>query len=112
MHLFYPSDNPHRYDDETKLCETFGRNVKTLRTQQQLKKKTFANMCGFGRPLLDLIESGQSDIRLSYIEVIADALSVSPSALLAARPSGDAASPVENDALQTRECEPAAHETN
>ena len=60
------------------LSETLGANVVRLRNEQRLSKKTFALMVGIGRPLLDKIEKGQSDIRLSYVQMIADALSVDP----------------------------------
>ncbi len=71
--------------DEISLV--FGRNVKRMRTDQGLNKKSFALICGISRPLLDEIESGTSDVRLSYVQRIADALSVNPSHLLASSSS-------------------------
>ena len=64
------------------LSERLGKNVARLRTEQGLNKKTFSMMCGIGRPLLDAIERGRSDVRLSYVQRLADALSVHPLVLL------------------------------
>lgn len=63
------------------MNKEFGRNVKRLRIEQHINKKSFSQMCGIGRPLLDEIERGESNIRLSYIQRIAEALSVDPSVL-------------------------------
>lgn len=79
------SDYHNDFDVQSNLAglgETLGRNVKRLRLEQKLDKKTFSLMVGIGRPLLDKIEKGQSDIRLSYLQRLADALAVAPIDLL------------------------------
>lgn len=58
-------------------------NVTRLRREQHLNKQTFAYIAGISRPLLDRIEDGTADIRLSYLERLADALCVGPLDLLA-----------------------------
>ncbi len=67
---------------EPDLSVVLGDNVKRLRVEQGLNKKTFSLMVGVGRPLLNKVESGKADLRLSYIIRIADGLSVSPLELL------------------------------
>ena len=64
------------------LRVTLGLNVARLRTEQGLPKKTFSLMCGISRPLLDRIENGDSDVRLSYVQRLADGLCVDPLLLL------------------------------
>ena len=58
------------------LAPIVAENVRYLREQQHLNKRTFAFILGIGRPMLDKIENGQADIRLSYLERLADVLSV------------------------------------
>ena len=84
MILFSPVPPRNREDrDAAQLRFVLGRNVKRLRMEQKFNKKSFAALCGIGRPLLDEIEGGTSDIRLSYVQKVADALAVSPVDLLA-----------------------------
>ena len=68
------------------MSMALGHNVHRLRKEQGMKKKSFAMMVGIGRPLLDKIESGESDVRLSYVQKLADGLGVSPLELLAYPP--------------------------
>lgn len=68
---------------DTRLAPCVGSNVKRLRTQARIKKKTFALMVDIGRPFLDRIENGTADPRLSIIVRMADALEVAPEDLLA-----------------------------
>ena len=79
-------DNTSNGADELGLV--FGRDVKRIRLDQGINKKSFAMICGISRPLLDKIESGTADVRLSYVQKIADALSVKPAFLLVNQPSG------------------------
>ena len=64
------------------LAPIVAENVHHLRKQQHLNKRTFAFILGISRPMLDKIESGQADIRLSYLERLADVLSVDAVELL------------------------------
>lgn len=68
------------------LERTLGANVSRLRQEQGLTKKTFALMSGISRPYLNSIESGSSDVRLSYVQRLADALCVEPIELFVALP--------------------------
>ncbi len=78
MHTLTSDNAAGNNPAQESLSETLGANVMRLRNEQRLSKKTFALMVGIGRPLLDKIERGQSDLRLSYIQMLADALSVDP----------------------------------
>ena len=73
----YPHVN-HQYV----LRHALGENVARLREEQELNKTTFALMAGVSRPYLNAIEKGQADVRLSYVQKIADALCVEPTDLL------------------------------
>ena len=74
--------SPSRADQVYVLRHTLGANVARLRKEQELNKTTFALMAGVSRPYLNAIERGQADIRLSYMQRIADALCVEPTDLL------------------------------
>lgn len=67
---------------QSELSRTLGRNVRSIRSEQQLRITTLASMSGICRPLLMKIERGESDIRLSYVERLSAALCVSPLELL------------------------------
>ena len=75
-HPIVHDDNPYV------LRHTLGENVARLRKEQELNKTTFALMAGVSRPYLNAIERGQADVRLSYVQKIADALCVEPIDLL------------------------------
>ena len=82
----YRTDMPFAYASGPpagELGAALGYNVRRLRAEQRLTKQTFAMMVGIGRPLLDKIENGEADPRLSLIIRLADALSVTPEDLLA-----------------------------
>lgn len=64
------------------LAEILAANVAELRIKQGLSKQMFALMTGISRPMLNRIESGEADTRLSYVQRIADALGVEPTYLL------------------------------
>lgn len=87
MAVFSPPTYTSASVKADEISFVFGRNVKRMRTDQGLNKKSFALICGISRPLLDEIERGTSDVRLSYVQKIADALSVKPSRLLTSDPS-------------------------
>lgn len=78
------------------IGETLGANVGRLRKEQELSKKSFALMSGISRPFLDKIENGKSNVQLSYVQQLADALCVEPyELLLVGRPD-------DSNATQTR----------
>ena len=82
MDLFPIQTGDALRDRPNELSLIFGQNVKMLRLEQGLNKKSFAMICDISRPLLDEIENGTSNVRLSYVQKIADALSVRPADLL------------------------------
>ena len=57
--------------DAPSLAETLGRNVKALRKDERITKTRFAAMVGIGRPLLNKIENGTANVRLSLVEELA-----------------------------------------
>ena len=74
-----PTGNPER---ESHLSRALGENVSRIRKEQALTKKSLASLSGISRPSLDHIESGHSNVRLSFVQQIADALCVDPAELL------------------------------
>ena len=64
------------------LSILFGQNVRRIRLDQNLTITCVSNMSRIGRPLLLKIERGLSDVRLSYVERLADVLCVEPIELL------------------------------
>ena len=69
-------------EDDPKMAVTLGRNVKWLRERGRINKTRFAAMIGIGRPLLNKIEKGTANVRLSLVEELADALETTPEELL------------------------------
>ncbi len=79
-----PHSNP-LYDasfDPPSLAEMLGRNVKALRKKERITKTRFSAMLGIGRPLLNKIENGTANVRLSLVEELASALDTTPEYLL------------------------------
>ena len=72
--------------DAPSLAETLGRNVKALRKDERITKTRFAAMVGIGRPLLNKIENGTANVRLSLVEELASALDSTPHFLLFGAP--------------------------
>lgn len=64
-----------------------GHNVNRLRRLARMDKKTFAQVAGITRPTLDKIERGESDLKLSYLRKLADALDVRVVDLLTPAPA-------------------------
>ncbi len=92
-----PSHTPEKHEPpgSWRAC-VLGANVARLRKRTKINKKTFCLMVGIGRPILDRIESGRADPRLSVLESLAEALETTPQDLLTppfepfARPDGGA----------------------
>lgn len=53
-----------------------GYNVERLRKQARMDIASFAQIAGITRPTVYKVESGESNLKLSYIRKIADALGV------------------------------------
>lgn len=80
-------ENPeHTSDSATPSAEwrsyVLGTNVNRLRTRNKITKKTFSLMAGVSRPLLDRIENGVANPRISIVEQLAAALDTTPQELL------------------------------
>lgn len=59
-----------------------GYNVERLRVQSRMDISTFAQVAGITRPTVYKVERGESNLKLSYLKKIADALGVSVVELL------------------------------
>lgn len=68
--------------DFTGLGVALGRNVRDFRTEQHISVSLLSRIAKISRPLLTKIEKGEADVRLSYVERLADALCVDPLQLL------------------------------
>ena len=64
------------------LSAVLGNNVRKLRIEQGTSISALSYVAKISRPLLARIERGEADVRLSYIERLADALCVEPLQLL------------------------------
>lgn len=60
-----------------------GENVRRMRSYSNITKTRLALMVSIGRPLLNRIEDGTADVRLSVVTKLADSLATTPSFLLA-----------------------------
>lgn len=64
-------------------------NVTRLRLKEHMDISTFARVAGITRPTVYKIERGESDLKLSYLRKVADALNVSVVELLTPPPERD-----------------------
>lgn len=69
-------------DTADSLADILAYNVAALREDQHINKQMFSLMTGISRPMINRIESGEADARLSYVQRMADALGVTPAYLL------------------------------
>jgi transcriptional regulator with XRE-family HTH domain len=65
------------------IVERFGKRVQSLRKERGLSQEAFAAACGLDRTYISGIERGRRNLSLRNIEVIAKALRVTISQLLA-----------------------------
>jgi transcriptional regulator with XRE-family HTH domain len=65
------------------LLQSFGAVVRALRRSQGLSQEEFADTVGLHRTYVGDVERGERNVGLINVGRIADALNVSPSALLA-----------------------------
>ena len=70
-------------DSKQSLNVIMANNVRRIRKEQCLTVTSLALISGISRGLLTSIEKCTTDVRLSNVKVLADALSVSPEELLA-----------------------------
>ena len=81
---FTPEHSPLDEDAaaHARYAPILAENVKRLRKQANINKKTFALMVDIGRPFLNKIEKGIANPRLSVVVKMADALETTPGELL------------------------------
>lgn len=77
-HTVPTADEP----DATRFALILAENVKRMRVHAKINKKRFALMVCIGRPLLNRIENGTANVRLSVIVKMADSLATTPDFLL------------------------------
>ncbi len=61
------------------INELVGARIRQLRDQRDLSQEALAELCGFHRTYIGLIERGKRQVSLSAIEVIAQRLAISVS---------------------------------
>jgi transcriptional regulator with XRE-family HTH domain len=64
------------------LLNTLASNVKRLRKDKNLTQEDLGDQCGFHPTFISLIERRQRNVTISTLEIIANALNVTPSELL------------------------------
>ena len=67
---------------ERKLNQVFGANVRRAREQQGISQTLLSSISGVRRQLIVDIEHGATDVRLSNVKRLADALCIDPADLL------------------------------
>ncbi|AYF87519.1 XRE family transcriptional regulator [Pseudomonas sp. DY-1] len=65
------------------LRRQFGHRIRELREGKGMNQEAFADKCGFARTYMSRIETGGANPSLDAIKVLADALEVDLSTLLA-----------------------------
>lgn len=64
------------------LIEEFGKRIRQLRTERNLSQEQLAELTGFHRTYIGMVERGERNISLSNIGVFAKAFGLSASQLL------------------------------
>ena len=64
------------------LIDAFGKRIRTLRTARGLSQEQLAELTGFHRTYIGMIERGERNPSLSNVGVFADAFRISLSELL------------------------------
>ena len=64
------------------LIEEFGKRIRQLRTERNLSQEQLAELTGFHRTYIGMIERGERNPSLSNVGVFADAFELSLSELL------------------------------
>ena len=80
------ADGPSAASDETQIGVGIGRQVRQARTEKKLSMRALASAAEISQPFLSQIESGQTMPSLLTLYRIANALDISPSALLPTDP--------------------------
>lgn len=68
--------------DKNPILLQFGKNVQEYRRRQQISQEQLAESAGVHRTYIGMIERAEKNITLLNIAKIANALKISPSALL------------------------------
>ena len=64
------------------LIEEFGKRIRQLRTERNLSQEALAELTGFHRTYIGMVERGERNISLSNIGVFAKAFEMTASELL------------------------------
>ncbi len=64
------------------LHAVIGDNVRRLRKPKKLSQEELADLCGYHRTYVGMIERGERNITIATLEALAGALGVEPLALL------------------------------
>lgn len=65
-----------------KLLKQFGDRIRSLRTARGLTQEKLAELTGFHRTYIGMIERGERNLSLTNIATFAEAFEISPSQLL------------------------------
>lgn len=96
--------------DQSRFSPVLGENVRRMRSYSNITKTRLALMVSIGRPLLNRIEDGTADVRLSVVTKLADSLATTPSFLLAKHSDEDirTKSPIGKQAPPSLRCDTRA----
>jgi transcriptional regulator with XRE-family HTH domain len=72
---------PRWYMLNRALVEDFGKRIRQLRTERNLSQEQLAELTGFHRTYIGMVERGERNISLSNIGVFASAFEISVSEL-------------------------------
>jgi len=68
--------------DKSSLLIKFGKKVREERFKRKLTQQALANIAGFHRTYIGMVERGEKNLTLTNIKKIAKALNIKPSKLL------------------------------
>ena len=67
---------------DKEFLQKFAKNLKRIRKEKHMKQDDFLAINGISRSMIAMVETAKSDITLSKLKIIADALNVEPKELL------------------------------
>lgn len=64
------------------ITQVVGENVRRIRVRKCISQEKLASLCNFSRPCLERIERGEKNLKVEFVERLANALGVSAVTLI------------------------------
>lgn len=72
------------------ITQVVGENVRRIRVNKNISQEKLASLCNFSRPCLERIERGEKNLKVEFVERIANALGVTVLSLISEKQKDEA----------------------